>query len=66
MNFTLIICTYNRPKPLLLLLQSVQKQTIYPNEILIIDGSENNETETILKQNPFENVNYLEVEQNKV
>jgi len=40
-------------------LQSVQEQTIYPNEILIIDGSENNETETILKQNPFENVNYF-------
>ena len=59
MKFTLIICTYNRPKPLLLLLQSVQEQTIYPNEILIIDGSENNETETILKQNPFENVNYF-------
>ena len=45
MKFTLIICTYNRPKPLLQLLLSVQEQTLYPNEILIIDGSENNETD---------------------
>ncbi|MBP6585748.1 MAG: glycosyltransferase family 2 protein [Flavobacterium sp.] len=59
MKFTLIICTYNRPKPLLQLLLSVQEQTLYPNEILIIDGSENNETEIILKQNPFEKVNYF-------
>lgn len=59
MKFTLIICTYNRPKPLLQLLQSVQEQTMYPDEILIIDGSENNDTETILKQNPFEKLRYF-------
>lgn len=48
-----------RPKPLLQLLQSVQKQTVYPNEILIIDGSLNTETQEILELNPFENLKYF-------
>lgn len=59
MKFSLIICTYMRPKPLLQLLQSVQNQTVYPNEILIIDGSLNNETEVVLKENLFENLSYF-------
>lgn len=61
MNFTLIICTYMRPKPLLELLQSVKRQTVYPNEILIIDGSKNEETKLILEQNSFENLCYFKV-----
>jgi GT2 family glycosyltransferase len=40
----------------------VAKQTLYPNEILIIDGSTNNETESILKQHPFKNLNYFKVD----
>jgi GT2 family glycosyltransferase len=48
-----------RPKPLLQLLQSVQNQTVYPNEILIIDGSLDSETEAVLKENSFENLSYF-------
>lgn len=48
-----------RPKPLLKLLQSVQEQTLYPNEILIIDGSINSDTEDILKGNLFHNLKYF-------
>lgn len=59
--FTLIICTYMRPKPLLQLLQSVQGQILYPDEILIIDGSTNVETEIILKENHFSNLHYFAV-----
>lgn len=59
--FTLIICTYMRPNPLLRLLQSVQGQTLYPDEILIVDGSTNDETEIILTQNYFDNLNYFRV-----
>jgi GT2 family glycosyltransferase len=59
MKFSLIICTYMRPKPLIKLLQSVEGQTVYPNEILIIDGSTNQETKIILKQNQFEHLNYF-------
>ncbi|MDP2088347.1 MAG: glycosyltransferase [Flavobacteriaceae bacterium] len=59
MKFTLIICTYLRPNPLLQLLQSVQEQTLYPDEILIIDGSTNSATKEILKQYTFQNVHYF-------
>ena len=51
-----------RPEPLLTLLQSVQKQTLYPHEILIVDGSTNNETEAILSSNQFENLKYFLVD----
>ncbi|SHG31028.1 Glycosyltransferase, GT2 family [Flavobacterium fluvii] len=61
MKFSLIICTYMRPKPLLQLLQSVQEQTLYPDEILIVDGSMNQETEIALKDNPFPNLHYFAV-----
>lgn len=59
MKFSLIICTYMRAEPLLKLLQSVQKQIVYPDEILIIDGSTNTETENILSENQFKNVKYF-------
>lgn len=61
-NFTLIICTYKRAKPLLDLLNSVNNQTFYPTEILIIDGSKDYETKTILEKNYFKNLNYFLVE----
>ena len=61
MNFTLIVCTYMRPNPLLTLLKSVQEQTLYPNEILIIDGSTNDETKAILESNKFQNLQYFKV-----
>ena len=59
MKFTLIVCTYMRPEPLLKLLDSVKLQTLYPNEILIIDGSTNDATEELLKQNSFPNLYYF-------
>lgn len=59
MKLSLIICTYMRAEPLLTLLQSVQKQRLYPDEILIIDGSTNNETEIILKKHQIEKLNYF-------
>lgn len=59
MKFSLIICTYMRPASLLQLLQSVEEQTMYPDEILIIDGSTNTETETLLQENPFRNLHYF-------
>jgi GT2 family glycosyltransferase len=53
-----------RPKPLLELLLpkafgTVLGQTVCPDEILIIDGSTNKETEMILKENHFENLHYF-------
>ena len=63
MKFSLIICTYMRPQPLLQLLQSVQEQTAYPDEILIVDGSTNDETEITLQENKFKNLLYFAVPQ---
>ncbi len=51
-----------RPQPLLRLLNSVNTQTLYPNEILIIDGSTNTKTEQILNINPFKNLAYFKVD----
>jgi GT2 family glycosyltransferase len=59
MKLSLIICTYMRPEPLLQLLQSVQGQTIYPDEILIVDGSTNLETNLVLENNHFEKLKYF-------
>ena len=50
-----------RPQSVLQLLHSVQEQTLYPNEILIIDGSTNAETEIILKENQFQHLHYFAV-----
>lgn len=61
MKFSLIICTYMRPQSVLQLLQSVQEQTLYPDEILIIDGSTNQETELALKEHLFQNLQYFAV-----
>lgn len=48
-----------RSQPLLQLLQSVQKQTVYPDEILIVDGSTNPETKIALQENYFVNLSYF-------
>ncbi|WP_380293260.1 glycosyltransferase family 2 protein [Hyunsoonleella rubra] len=59
--FTLIVCTYMRAEALLRLLNSVRGQTLYPNEILIIDGSTDDKTDSVLKENTFENLKYFKV-----
>ena len=51
-----------RAKPLLQLLQSVSSQTIYPDEILIIDGSTNLLTQQMIAENLFPNLHYFKVD----
>lgn len=60
-SFTLIICTYMRPKALINLLNSVNEQVLYPDQILIIDGSTNSKTEESLKINHYNNLKYFRV-----
>jgi GT2 family glycosyltransferase len=48
-----------RPKPLADLLASVELQTRYPDEILIVDGSRNLETQQFLQANRFQNLQYF-------
>jgi GT2 family glycosyltransferase len=50
-----------RPQSVLQLLQSVQAQTVYPDEILIVDGSTTTETELVLKENQFSKLHYFAV-----
>ncbi|GAB5564480.1 MAG: glycosyltransferase family 2 protein [Winogradskyella sp.] len=61
MNFSLVICTYMRPQPLLSLLNSVAYQTVYPDEILIIDGSRDNDSRLVVENKAFKNVIYYQV-----
>lgn len=63
MNFSLIICTYQRPIALMCLLESVQKQSVYPDQILIIDGSEDDRILEIISKNNISNLEYYKVEE---
>ena len=61
MKFSLIICTYMRPVALSKLLESVSNQLLYPNEILIIDGSNDELTKVYLEKHKFKNLTYYKV-----
>lgn len=59
MNFSLIICTYNRRKAIEVLMNSIVSQSVYPNQIIIVDGSLNLETKTFFEQSDYKNVDYF-------
>ena len=65
MKFSLIICTYMRPDPLLKLLRSVTEQTLYPDEILIIDGSTDERTKNAIASHNFPSLRYYKVPENE-
>ncbi len=58
---SIIICTYLRPLPLQRLLLSIKKQTLPPDEVLVIDGSGNDQTKEMLGRNHFNNISYYKV-----
>jgi len=51
-----------RPKSLLTLLNSVNNQSLYPNEILIVDGSIDTNTKEMFSTESFENLRYYLVD----
>lgn len=59
MNFSLIICTYNRRNAIETLLNSIVKQSVYPHQIIIVDGSLNLDTQTYFEQTSFKNLDYF-------
>ena len=65
MNFSLIVCTYQRAEPLLKLLKSVATQSLYPDDIIIVDGSLDTKTEEALTLNNFANLKYVKVRDDK-
>jgi len=62
-SFSLIVCTYQRSQALVTLLKSVQKQRLYPDEILVIDGSIDDQTENVLTKQVIKNLKYFKVEE---
>ncbi|PCH53426.1 MAG: glycosyl transferase family 2 [Flavobacteriaceae bacterium] len=63
MKFTLIICTYQRPKAIISLLNSIQKQSLYPDEIVVIDGSLNDASKTEISKNNYQHLNYFKIDE---
>lgn len=63
MQFSLIICTYNRPESLLRLLDSVSEQETGPDEVLIVDGSYGNETRDSLETFGLQELQYYQVDE---
>jgi len=61
-KFALIVCTYMRPEPLRILLESVKTQLQYPDEIIIVDGSLNDQTQQMLETHSFEKLRYFLVD----
>ena len=61
MKFTLIVCTYQRPAALKQLLESIKEQTLYPDQILIIDGSTDESTDKLLQQLSYPKLEYYKV-----
>ncbi len=49
-KFSLIICTFQRANSLFELLKSIKLQTHLPAEIIIVDGSINDETQILIKK----------------
>lgn len=61
LKFSLIICTYERATALKSLLDSVEQQSLYPDEILVVDGSNNERTYNILLENQYPKLKYFRV-----
>jgi glycosyltransferase involved in cell wall biosynthesis len=61
MKLTLIICTYKRSNVITDLLDSVLIQTVYPDEVLIIDGSPDDLTKEVLAAKSYNNLHYFKV-----
>ena len=64
MNFSLIICTYQRAASLMRLMDSVLMQRSYPNEVLVIDGSNDYNTRDMLNAKKYPSLSYHKVAEN--
>lgn len=51
-----------RPVAIQNLLNSVSLQSLYPNQIIVVDGSVNNETSKVLKELDYKNLKYILVD----
>ncbi|KAA3621679.1 MAG: glycosyltransferase family 2 protein, partial [Flavobacterium sp.] len=63
LTFSIILCTYMRPNSVRELLLSVEVQDKYPDQILVIDGSLNLETEIVVNNLNLDNLAYHRVDE---
>ncbi len=61
-SFSLIVCTYKRPDALSKLLESVGLQSLYPNQIVIIDGSPEDATKEMFLDKKYPKLEYFKVD----
>lgn len=61
MTFSLIVCTYKRAAAISNLMESVLAQRLYPNEILIIDGSPDDDTKSLFLEKQYPYTQYFKV-----
>lgn len=61
LKFSLILCTLNRAAELELCINSIAKQTFNDFEIIVVDQSDNDETEVLIKRYNQLNINYNRV-----
>jgi GT2 family glycosyltransferase len=61
MDCTLIVCTYKRALAIEKLFASIGAQTLYPDTILIIDASPDNDTKELLTRKDYKNTDYYKV-----
>ena len=61
MKIAIIVCTYQRPLAVSRLLESVEVQTNYPDQILVIDGSFDDETLARFRESELRNLHYYKV-----
>ncbi|MDR5589717.1 glycosyltransferase family 2 protein [Christiangramia sp. SM2212] len=62
MNFSVIICTFQRPAAMDRLMRSITGQSLYPDEILVVDGSKDDDTKILFQSESFLNLKYFHVE----
>ena len=62
MKFTLIVCTYQRPQAIVTLLNSVNDQWVYPDQIVIVDGSKDTNTQKVFTNHAYKNLEYVLVD----
>lgn len=61
MKFSVIVCTYKRLAAIKQLLASFECQSLYPDEILIIDGSPDSDTENYFQSTSYKGLTYFKV-----
>src|SRR6187551_83689 len=59
MKFSVVVCTYMRPNDILKMLGSIKNQTLYPDQIIIVDASLNFDTKEAIENNTIANLEYF-------